>query len=94
MSGSTLSRNYGATRALVEEILLEPRFDADEFSLAQQRVANSLRQRAASPVALAGDVFTGLLYGDHVLGQVRLGTVESIDDITLEDLRTHITRAT
>ena len=89
VSGSTLSRNYRATMALVEEILLEPRFDADEFSLAQQRVANSLRQRAASPVALAGDVFTGLLYGDHVLGQVRQGTVESIEDITLDDLRAY-----
>ncbi len=89
ISGSTLSRNYGATMALVEEILLEPRFDPDEFGLAQQRVANSLRQRAASPVALAGDVFTGLLYGDHMLGLPRLGSVESIDDITLDDLRAY-----
>ena len=32
VSGSTLSRNYGATMALVEEILLEPRFDAEKFS--------------------------------------------------------------
>jgi zinc protease len=89
ISGSTLSRNYSATMALVEEILLEPRFDADEFGLAQQRVANTVRQRAANPASLAGDVFTGLLYGDHVLGLPRLGSVESIDDITLDDLRAY-----
>ena len=89
ISGSTLSRNYAATMALVEEILLEPRFDPDEFGLAQQRVANSLRQRASSPVAIAGDVFSGLLYGDHMLGKLRLGTIESIDDITLHDLRAY-----
>jgi zinc protease len=34
-------------------------------------------------------VFTGLLYGDHVLGLPRLGSVESIDDITLDDLRAY-----
>ena len=36
ISGSTLARNYAATMALVEEIVLEPRFDADEFELARQ----------------------------------------------------------
>ena len=52
---------------LVEEILLEPRFDPDEFELARQRVASTLQQRAASPVALAGDVFQRLMYGEHEL---------------------------
>ena len=89
ISGSTLARNYGATMALVEEILLEPRFDADEFDLAKQRVANSLRRRAASPVAVASDVFNSLLYGEHVLAQVRQGSVESVDGITLDDLRAY-----
>ncbi|MDA0328187.1 MAG: pitrilysin family protein [Gemmatimonadetes bacterium] len=85
--GSTLARNYSATMALVEEILLEPRFDVDEFGLAQERVANGLRQRAASPVAVAGDVFQRLLYGQHILATNRLGDIETIDEITVDDLR-------
>jgi len=87
--GSTLERNYAATMELVQEILLEPRFDTDEFDLSQQRVTNSLRQRAASPVALAGDVFQRLLYGDHVLAANRLGSLETIADVTLDDLRAY-----
>jgi len=85
--GSTLARNYSETMALVQEILLEPRFDSDEFALAKQRIGNALRQRAASPVAVAGDVFQRLLYGDHILAANRLGDFDTIDEITLDDLR-------
>jgi zinc protease len=87
--GNTLARNYAETMVLVEEILLEPRFDADEFALAQQRVANGLRQRAASPVAMAGDVFQRLVYGEHVLAANRLGDLETINDVDLDDLRSY-----
>lgn len=87
--GSALARNYPETIALVQEMLLEPRFDEEEFARSKQRVANGLRQRAASPTGVAGDVFQGLLYGDHVLAGNRLGSVETIDDITIDDLRAY-----
>ena len=89
VSGSSLARNYEATMALAQEILLEPRFDPAEFDLARQRVRNGLRQRASSPVGVAGDVFGRLLYGDHILATNRLGQVETIEDITLDDLRAY-----
>ncbi|MDH3270919.1 MAG: insulinase family protein, partial [Gemmatimonadota bacterium] len=87
--GSTLARNFDETMALAQEVLLEPRFDPDEFELSRQRVANALRQRAASPVAVAGDVFQRLLYGDHILAENGLGSLDTIDDITLDDLRAY-----
>ena len=87
IQGSTLRRNYAETMALVEEILLEPRFDSTQFELARQRVANALRQQSASPGAVGGKVFQGLLYGDHVLGRDPLGTPEGVAAVTLDDLR-------
>ena len=87
ISGSTLARTFAETMVLVEEILLEPRFDAEEFQLAKQRVRNSLRQRASSPGAVAGDVFSRLLYGDHILAGNPQGSVESVKSIELDDLR-------
>ena len=93
ISGSTLARTFPQTMALVEEILLEPRFDAEEFDLAKQRVRNSLRQRASSPGAVAGDVFNRLLYGDHVLAQNPQGSVESVESIELDDLRAYYEHA-
>jgi zinc protease len=85
--GSTLARNYAETMALVEEILLEPRFDSTEFELARQRVGNTLRQRSASPGAIGSSVFGTLLYGDHVLARNPLGSLETLDAIALDDLR-------
>jgi zinc protease len=93
ISGSTLARNYAATMALVEEILLEPRFDAEEFELARQRVRNGLRQRASSPTGLAADTFNELLYGDHILASNAQGTIASVDAISLDALKAYYARA-
>lgn len=87
--GSTLARNWDATMALVEEILLEPRFDPQEVELARQRVLNALQQQAANPGALASDVFAGLLYGDHILAENTLGTLETVPLFTIDDLRSY-----
>jgi len=91
--GSTLSRNWGATMALVEEILLEPRFDPQEFELARQRVRSALEQQAATPTATASRIFNRLVYGEHILAGSVLGTLASVDAISLDDLRAfHATR--
>jgi zinc protease len=87
VSGTTLARNWAATLALVEEILLEPRFDAQEFELARRRVGTQIRQRAGNPVALADHIFSGLLYGDHPLAVDPRGTDATLEAITLDDLR-------
>src|SRR5690606_35317555 len=91
--GSTLARNYRATMDLVEEILLEPRWDAERFALAKQRVLNELRQRSANPAALAQDVFARLLYGDHIMGRNPRGSEESVQAITLDDLKRYTAEA-
>jgi len=90
--GSTLARNFNETMALVGEILLEPRWDPEQFELARQRVANTLRQRSASPTALASDAFYRLLYGDHILAGNPLGNGETIDAITIADLQDYYRR--
>ncbi len=79
IGGSALARNFGATMALLEEVLLEPRYDPEAFELVQQRVITSLGQRSANPNAIAEDVYNRLLYGDHVLGSNPLGSPESIE---------------
>ena len=89
ISGSVLARNYDETMALVEEILLEPRFDPDRFDLARQRVLSNIRQQEANPSFLASRAFARLLYGDHILAENPSGTVEGVAAITLDDLRAY-----
>lgn len=90
ISGNTLARNYEATMALVEEMLLEPRWDETEFELIQQRILNQLRQQAASPPAISRNAYNNLLYGpDHILGQNAMGTLASVASITMDDLKAY-----
>ncbi|MDE2655739.1 MAG: pitrilysin family protein [Gemmatimonadota bacterium] len=89
VSGSVLARNYNETMALVEEILLEPRFDPERFELARQRVMNVIRRLDANPSAIASQAFDRLLYGDHILARNRFGTLESVAAFTLDDLRAY-----
>jgi zinc protease len=93
IGGRTLARNYARTMALLEEILLQPRWDPLEFELARQRVQNTLRQRSADPGALAEDAFARLLYDDHILARNPLGEPQGIDGITIADLRSYYQRA-
>ena len=93
ISGSTLRRNYDPTMALVEEILLEPRWDEDEFTRIRQSTINRLRQQSADPNAIAANTFNRLIYGtDHILSNNVLGTTESVESITIEDLRDYYQR--
>jgi zinc protease len=91
--GSTLARNWPQTIALVEEILLGPRYDPQEFELARQRVRSALVQQTSSPTAIAGDVFNRLLYGDHILAENPLGTPEGLEQISIPDLQAYHERA-
>lgn len=85
---TTLAKNYDATRALVEEILLEPRWDAKEFDLVKKSVINQIRQQAANPNAIAANEFNLLIYGkDNIRSRNILGTPESVESITIDDLK-------
>jgi len=43
VSGTTLSRNFDETMALVQEMLFEPRWDANEFDTLKNQVSQALR---------------------------------------------------
>ncbi|WP_227006261.1 M16 family metallopeptidase [Rufibacter latericius] len=88
ISGRTLARNYGPTMALVQEILLEPRWDEQEFKLTKQQVTSQIKQQKANPNSLADNSFRKLLFGkEHILSRNILGTEASVQVITLADLQ-------
>ena len=88
ISASCLTRNFEATLALLEEMLLEPRWDEEEFELAKIRTQNGLRRQKASPTSLASEQFQKLVYGeDHIFSVGSSGTEESVAGITIDDLK-------
>ena len=90
ISGTTLAKNYAKTVALVEEMLLEPRWDATEFELIKKSVVGNLRQQEASPTTVTRNVYNGLIYGkDNIRSKNTLGTITSVEKISLDDLKAY-----
>ena len=88
ISGRTLDRNLAPTLALIEEMLLHPRFDPAELALAKAAALSDIQDEKSQPNALAGRVFDLVEYGpDHILAKNALGTETSVAALTMDDLK-------
>lgn len=88
ISGVTLAKNYDKTISLLEEIILAPRWDQEEFDLAIQRIQSQIQQQEANPDAVADNAYNLLIYGkDNIRSRNILGTVETVSAISMEDLK-------
>ncbi len=87
---NTLERNLESTMALVEEILFEPRWDEEQFELAKSRVINTHKRNKANPSYLARNTFNNLIFGaNNILAIPVNGTIETIEAITIDDLKAY-----
>lgn len=88
ISGSTLSKNYNQTMLLVEEMLLKPRFDINEFELLKKAISSSIIQQKANPYSIANNEFNKLIYGENnIRSRNILGTIETLESITIDDVK-------
>ena len=87
---NTLKRNFVPTLEIVEEILFEPRWDSAEFDRIKRKTAENIKRRSAVPSSIASNVYNKLNYGDHILSNATLGTVETVENIVLNDLKEYI----
>ncbi|MCH7513168.1 MAG: insulinase family protein [Bacteroidetes bacterium] len=88
ITANSLSRNFEKTLILVEEILLEPRWDEEEFALIKTKTINQIKRNTGNPSSVARKVYYKLLYGEeHMLGYDTYGTEEQVDEITIDDLK-------
>jgi zinc protease len=87
---SSLSRNFGKTIQLVQEILLEPRWDEEEFDRIKTKTINDLRRRQASPNYVSNRVFTEMVYGeDNIMSIPVSGSPETIENLSIDDLKAY-----
>ncbi|MCR4340804.1 MAG: insulinase family protein, partial [Gemmatimonadaceae bacterium] len=88
VSGRTLARNFQQTIDLVEEILLEPRWDAEELALQKTAVISQIQSRKVQPNAIAARAFDIATYGEgHIYSRNPLGTETSVASLTMDDLK-------
>ena len=90
ISGTSLRRNYEKTLALAQEMLLEPRFDEEEFELLKKATLSRLRQQEASPNSVASNKYNELIYGENnIRAKNTLGNINSVTSITLNNLKNY-----
>ena len=88
INGETLARNFGATLALVEEALMEPRWDEAEFDLAVSRTRDAIQAASAQPNSIAVRAFNWVTYGEENMRAMSvLGSESNLETIGLDQLK-------
>lgn len=86
--GNTLKRNFKKTIDLVQEILLEPRWDEEEFGRVKLSTINSIKRDDSNPDVIANRVYNKILYGeDHPFAAPVKGTLASVETISIQDMK-------
>jgi len=91
ISGTTLSRNFDETMSLVKEMLLEPRWDVEEFRILKNQVIQSIKGAKGNPNAIARRELAKLRYPSesslHSAGLTGYGELGPLELISIEDLQ-------
>ena len=89
LSGSCLKKNFPQVLRLVEEMLLEPRWDETALELARKRMIGNIRQSSTEPKVVARHGFRQMMYGpENVLSNSALASEKEVAAITMEDIKT------
>ncbi|MCL1127177.1 M16 family metallopeptidase [Shewanella surugensis] len=85
---SCLTSRLDETLAIVEEKLFHPGFKEADFSRVKEQLLQSLQHMQSEPSYLAKTAFNHLLFGDkNALGVNATGTLATVNDITLDDVK-------
>lgn len=89
---SSLTKNLDSTIALAQEIWLHPRFDNSDFERLKKQRLEAIANQATQATVIANNVFAKLLYGnEHIMSIPSLGTKESVEKLSLDDIKKYYT---
>ncbi len=84
---TSLKKNLDATLKILEEKLLNPGFNAEDFKLIKKRYKESVKNDETSPNSMANKAFSYALYGNSVLGLEP--SIKSIENVELDDVKNY-----
>lgn len=84
----SLKKHLDKTLDLVEEKLFRPAFDSTEFKQLKNRQLQRVKSMYSNTNTIASNVYQQLLYGkDHIKSVPGNGTEETVNNITLDDVK-------
>jgi zinc protease len=81
---NSLKKNLDATLKLLEEKLLSPGFNAEDFKLAKKQYKESVKNEETSANSMASKAFSYAMYGNTVMGLEP--SIKSIENVQLSDV--------
>jgi zinc protease len=88
ISGRCLTKNFNDAIGIVEEILLEPNWNQENFEKIKGELKTRLKDNETRARSIGFANLSKLLYGeDHILSTSGFGSMETVDNITLNDLK-------
>lgn len=87
ISAQVLTENRGQALALLKQALMQPTFSQTAFDRVQKQVMSIVKSNQTDPDYIAARTIRALAYPDHPYSQSREGTVETIEQLTVEDIQ-------
>ena len=91
VTGNTLSRNFEPTMRLLQEMILEPRWDEEEFATLKNQVLQGITSGEGNPNSIAQRESAKLTYPTssplHHVGVNGYGSSEALEAVSLDDLK-------
>ncbi len=85
---NSLVKNLDSTLAIFKEIFFTPIMDQDEFAKVKNQLLQNISNQNMQATAIASNSYNKYLYGDkHIFSTPVIGTAESVDKVSIEDVR-------
>jgi zinc protease len=88
----TLGEHRAEAIELLKPALSAPRFDAEAVERIRAQVISGLRRETTSPNSIASKSWWGAAFPDHPYGRPVSGALETVPQITADDLRSYTQR--
>jgi zinc protease len=90
---SSLVKNLDSTLAIFKDMFFNPLMEMDEFSKVKNQALQTISNQGMQASTIANNAYNSLLYGNkHIFSTPIMGTSESVDRITVEDVRNYFQR--
>ncbi len=86
LSFKTVASDFKQILELTAEILRFPNFPESEIELERRLTLQAIRSQNERPFTIAYEILQGLIYGNHPYALPSLGTLESITQLSRQDL--------
>lgn len=84
---NALTKNFAKTMELVQEKMWQPAFNESDFKRLQAQMLQSIQNNKKDADYLAARAYTRLMFGDTVAGSPRSGTMNSVQSLTVADVK-------